>query len=578
MGTVTAYLLFYSDNQSNSTLLTFPRNKVAKIKFVYDRVQIVVVTTQKSSDPMCFNWGPEGREVPLKYWEGTHQRFLEDYPSFVDDIEVKLSGATSDDNNVYLYVSDVIGQRSFISNLMMGEFPLGLHINGKFTSLGRISVSGIITKSQKFSHIYYSAICEVVYGSPMMSLIYDELFKSRSNVCFPVRPGLPPRPLVQLMWFYRIVQKPLMKIIEGHVSLPHVLKEVRSRRSYHDGMRLDKQSIQEIVSGSFSPSRSVAYLGNTALKATPDSVNVPVNIRSHHLTDNLLLIQFLSDLHKGLFAFTEYLKHLTGSLASISADLDCLINQLCWMLGVERNSRFVYGVPTTYIRSNDQLLKKLGHLIQQWNISPQIDLAADGHTHIFSIHTTDVLWEYFCLEKIRHMFKINGFVNEVIGDSEIRFSRGSELATIYYEPTIISGNSVSGVYNLDPWGKKVPDYLIRVDSSKGTRIGVLDAKYSPDPDNWQARGKEIYDKYGLYLRGETGNPLDYIYALVPSTEPSSVNQQLKADSLIKYSGCLPLDLGFISLIMGVEDDGANKLLAKLILPDSLSECALTSSQ
>ena len=106
----------------------------------------------------------------------------------------------------------------------------------------------IVSGSSTLPWQQYLNICSVVYGS-RKSLNLDEFFRPRSNVHLFVRSGMPPRPLSQIMWFYRQLEPILRGVLAGEIVLPTSLKEAREIRPYNRGVRLDGQSMRSLVSG-----------------------------------------------------------------------------------------------------------------------------------------------------------------------------------------------------------------------------------------------------------------------------------------------------------------------------------------
>ena len=98
-------------------------------------------------------------------------------------------------------------------------------------------------------------------------------------------------------------------------------------------------------------------------------------------------------------------------------------------------------------------------------------------------------------------------------------------------------------------------------SPRFERVGVIDAKYTPDPQFWQSRSNELFEKYGLYLRKPTNDTLDFVLGLVPSANPGEHTRLLKLSS----AGNIDLDLGYISLCMGEYDAAGEKALRQCIL-------------
>ena len=123
-----------------------------------------------------------------------------------------------------------------------------------------------------------------------------------------------------------------------------------------------------------------------------------------------------------------------------------------------------------------------------------------GTTHLYSVHTTEVLWEFFCFEKlIRSMVNL-GFVEERREKSRVLLQRGELEVAIQYGGSWKSGSQKFGLKNLHLTKELKPDYVVTLTGPGVKRIGVMDAKYTPDPRGWQARSSELFEKYGLYLR------------------------------------------------------------------------------
>ena len=66
---------------------------------------------------------------------------------------------------------------------------------------------------------------------------------------------MPPRPLGQIMWFYRQLEPILRGVLAGEIVLPTSLGEAREIRPYNRGTRLDRQSVRSLVVGQLATSQ-----------------------------------------------------------------------------------------------------------------------------------------------------------------------------------------------------------------------------------------------------------------------------------------------------------------------------------
>lgn len=557
------YLVFKSADDIKR-VVALPDRKPVKLDFLYEFVQVLVIS-QLGNQSVKLAWGDEGREIALNPWTGGPKEFAHQNPMLSDIIATELDFTESSElipADRFAYISEAIPRLSFIDHLVFGEFALDLLVDEEVVNLGRINRTKIIGASSNYSINFFFAICAVVYDSPK-SLIYEELFARRSNVCLRTRPGSPPRPLSKIMSIYRYAENALEHLASGSVSLPNKLNEGRSLQKYHPGFRLDIVSIQKLVSGSFVPAATGAYAGSYSLPATPEIVDIPSATETFDVLDNKLLIQFLVELGRSLEEIVRIHNLFGGTLARKAAKISIVVDQLGRRYGVSIPQQPVYGIAEKYARSSSEVLRRLASAIRQWNQLNEYDPVQESETLFFNTHTADKIWEYFCLERIVSAFESQGLNVMKISPSEVELADKDRVANIVYDKPIISGQRSYGVLNVHSEKRFRPDFLVSLKDSSGMRIGLFDAKYNPDEAWWPVRAEEI-EKYGLWLRRENGEAIDYVHAMVPSPAGGKFQSKIRSDVLPDHISHPPLDHGYISLLMGKSDPTGMEALTKII--------------
>ena len=512
--------------------------------------------------PLAIAWGDEGRELGLRALDVRSGGFSAVSTWFDESAEigpVTNSEQPADELPDQWFCSEPCDHKRFIDHLMFGDFAVDVLFEGSLEHLGRISRSRVVAGSSSLPWQHYLNICSVVYGS-RKSLILDEFFRSRSNVHLFVRSGMPPRPLGQIMWFYRQLEPILRGVLAGEIALPTSIREARDVRPYSRGIRLDRQSMRHLVSGQLATSHSMS-MDSMEREVIPSVVDAPIALKRFAQLDNKLFVQLLSEIHVGLSNFIEGLDLIDGALTRQAQALGQDIATLCWRYKINRFGPLISGIPDKYVRSADSSLKRLGALIVDWNSYYDLDMEAQGTTQLYSVHTTEVLWEFFCLEKlIRSMVNV-GFVEERREQRRVLLQRGELEVAIQYGGSWKSGSQELGLKNLHLTKELKPDYVVTLTGPGIKRIGVMDAKYTPAPTAWQARSTELFEKYGLYLRKPSNSTLDFVLGLVPSATAGERKRLLK----VSQAGEIDLDLGYISLQMDEEDSSGEHALANCIL-------------
>ena len=95
------------------------------------------------------------------------------------------------------------------------------------------------------------------------------------------------------------------------------------------------------------------------------------------------------------------------------------------------------------------------------------------------------------------------------------------------------------------------------------RVGILDAKFSPNEKIWPERGEEIFEKYGTWFRALDGGPIDYVHAIVPSFDESFLSP-----GLVEYDGSAAnpsLVFGYLAIQMVEQDSDCMRLFNEVLL-------------
>lgn len=454
-----------------------------------------------------------------------------------------------------------LDQSKFINNLDWGDFPLTLRIDGKLKPIGKIRRNKVIG-AKKGGHV--KEIVQVVFGSPH-TLIYEKGFISNEKDLFGR--GSRYRTAFECLVYQKRMLEELEKWNREELRLPERVVEEKRRVTYSPSLRMDSKSLRLIASNpsNFFPSPA-GQLEIEGRRFSLTKVDTLVKSISYDTNDGRLLINTAIDIRNTAAKHADIeFDGQAKALNDLNQQLGNEIKNFCTRHNLpERNRKAI---------SNPALMRKLirckeiVNLVDGWIHLRELD-PREGESSLnwaFPLNSLEKLWEYFCLERIVQSFKELGLdyndIEEGKKDSVRVISINGERgwARIFYEPLIRPGKNQSiinlkshkNIENkiLDKTQKETsktvntfePDYLVDSNIDGHHRVGILDAKFSPDPTHWIGRTKEIISKYSPWLRKLNGQNLDYYVSMVPSSDHhdfySMVSDDLPASGLTQF-GCL----------------------------------------
>lgn len=540
-----ALLVYYGRDGNVVTTQEFPSQKARNVSFWYDSIEIIAVV-ESSLDLIYLCWGVDNKDIPLaKQSTNSGRQYCKKASEFLD-----TKRATAAPH----YESERLSSRAFISNLLHGQFELSIREDDHYHELGRINRNNIIGLEGN-TYQYYENIVRYVYGSER-SIIFDEIFHNRSNIYLSTRPGSPPVNFTTVIDFARRTLTFMEKIRRTDLKLPSVLQESRDWVTYSEELRVDDASLRNIVSGNVTWEMRPGSTNTLFRNKIPRILNIPVTESSFDVDENYLLIDLANQLCNLLSFFVDELEVSVPFIESTIQKLRHSIEYLCNEFGLNEHGKHSQEIPYRFLNSPSHELQSIGQTIQAWKTFGSEDPNLDTHTHRFSVHTTDKLWEFFCLEKIISVAKSLGLYDIEIKESAVELKGEHGFVNLYYDTEIPKGGKFFGIVNCDVRGKR-PDFLVFSNIKGVSRIGVLDPKFTPDESQWRGRGSEIWEKYGLWLRNEDRNVIDYVYSIVPSITEGSRISELSKEQVEN------LDFGTITLRMSNEDTQGNEAILQL---------------
>ena len=522
-------------------IFEFPSKKAKKINFFYDIAEFVLVSDRGETAQIF--WGIEGREYFLEKSSTIEA-------SLIEALEIPSEDLT---NKTFWTLS--LKDKSFISNLNYGEYYLRLAIDSILEPIGRILRTDVIGSNKASTYGYYENIVRYVLSGER-SLIFNNLLKPKSDVFLSASEIGKNESFSVVIQFASAILGLLNRLEHGFYTLPSKLVSDRKVVEYSEDAELDFESLVSFLTDASNWSIA-GNEGNLDFPIIPMQVNVPISVETFDLPENRMFVNCVSQIRNDILIFIEKLGFKTEYLESLINDLGYYQRHLQNKYGISLIPQANHFPPLKYFNSQTEDIRLLGDLIQKWYLLGSADTKPESYRYIFSLYTTEVIWEYFCFEKIVKAFISRGFSQQFIDFNYVKLTRGDDTAYIYYDQLIHKGKYFAGITNFSA-EKVKPDFLVVIKKSSGIRIGVFDAKFSPSEKDWRSRGEEIWGKYGLWMRKQSGEVLDFVFALVPS-----ISNGVKSN-LIGPSGNPALSLGFLSLLMDESDYSGEKAISSLL--------------
>ena len=554
------------NQSSGESVRLFPSEKrPEKINFHYEEVLITVEGIEPPPDEVALLVGELHKEIKLE------KRIIEKggLPNELAGKIRELTNLNSDALADLLrpsvrHVHQVkLARKSFINNLHWGDFLLTLLIDGTLFPAGALRRDKIIGSATKGGH--FKSILGVVFGSPH-GLIYERDFISNEKDLFSS--GSRYRTAYEAIWYQKKFLEEFRRWNGEEISLPERVREEKNKITYSPSIRIDSKSLRSVARNpsnlALSPNGQVEILGRRFALGKVDSVVRKVSFDSN---DARLLINTVLDVHST--AASHIAAQFDGQAVALNAlneELTLEIRKFCARHDLPSQRRRAIINPTLFRRLGR--CKSFVALVDGWNRLQDLDLykGESQENLAFPLNSLEKIWEFFCLERIIQAFELLGLKIESLararsGDVKMISLRGRRgEATLFYEPIIRPGvneiclNLQGDTHILDKisptakGGKKRvdgfrPDYFVLSTIDGVDRVGILDAKFSPEPGDWPGRTYEIVEKYCPWLRKLDGTNLDYCISLVPSVnhkEFYSLTNHAIDRTNQTILGCLPL--------------------------------------
>lgn len=522
-------------------IFEFPSKNAKKINFFYDIAEFVLVT--ESGETAQILWGIEGREYFLEKTNNIE-------PGLIEALEI-----SNDDliNKTFWTLS--LSDNSFLSNLNYGEYYLRLAIDSILEPVGRILRTDVIGSNKASTYGYYENIVRYVLSGER-SLIFNNLLKPKSDVFLSTSEIGRNESFSVVIQFASAILSLLRRLEHGIYILPSKLVTERKVIEYSEDVELDFESLVSFQTDASNWS-IVGNEGNLGFPIIPTQVNVPFSVETFDLPENRMFLNCVSQIRNDILIFSEKLGFRTEYMESLINDLGYYQRHLQNRYGIALIPEANHFPPLKYFNSQTKDIRLLGDLIQRWYLLGSADTKPESYRYIFSLYTTEVIWEYFCFEKIVKVFISYGFSQQIMDFNYIKLNRGEDTAYIYYDQLIHKGKYFGGITNFSATAVQ-PDFLVVIKKPSSVRIGVFDAKFSPSENDWRSRAEEIWGKYGLWMRKQSGEVMDFVFALVPSINNGAKN------NFIGPSGNPTLSLGFVSLLMDESDYSGEKAISSLL--------------
>ena len=261
-------------------------------------------------------------------------------------------------------------------------------------------------------------------------------------------------------------------------------------------------------------------LSFSGLTYSIDNMSQSVTGSDYDTYENRLLISCLYSIKSTLISICDEHEEITifphRSVQQIISKTEKIIANLNSTLKLSPPFNTVPEYTNKYL--DDIRYKKLFGLISRWYNNNNLERGNSIRSPIYGITT---IFEHYCVIKIIECLRNNGFEidqlnqEEIDTTSSIVLSRGNEKLTVYYEPTITNESSSPLKTSKSEYR---PDIVLNYSSGNVRKCGIIDAKFSPKKMVITNLSKDIFYKYGLFLHRRDNSPIDYVYAMYPSTD------------------------------------------------------------
>lgn len=509
-------------------------------------------------------WGLERRLLPLEDQGQSFQQLVESDDRQDVDVVKSLNQPTFKAAPLpthRVYKSGLISKLSFVSHLHFGHE--NVYVNGDH--VGVIARTTDATSDGVDMRPSVDAILKVIYQHNF-SITLQTYSKHRSTIQMSQNSRHEARLFEEVILAAFQLCKIIRDLLVSRETLPSRISEHRVSRRYEKGLRLDEWSLRSLARNP------------TDLKAQPYSrflepkvVNIPSPRETYALKENLQLLTVSRQVQAQLSVLLERGDIAGTCVKGVSEALSTYIGRFAREYDLTTNGVELNSPPRRYLTARNPTLKSAGLQIMSWARSLKPDLSGREDEQLRFVPLLDRLWEQFCQVRIAEALINRGFVPDFSKDKTMLFYQEDTLVEIACDVDFSPGMRLGGIYFAKPYNKLRPDFTISVTRGAECRVGVLDPKFSPNLRNWAARGEKIFEEYGAWFRRLDGSAIDYVYAMVPTTEHSKLQLGLVPPEDTDSAKGVSLSFGFVAVAMKEEDSVISELLADILLGDLATE-------
>lgn len=449
------------------------------------------------------------------------------------------------DSDKTAYKSGYIEHKSFLWAMHFGSYDLNLLADHSVLPMGKLNRKNIIGLSGKKSRKMFANMVDEICKLPITN-VFEAFSNARpSNAPLQTLSNFGTQlPLVTLHLARKLARE-LEELLASGEKLASRLVERQRYGPYNAATRFDGESLKNLTNNQRFLMASAH--GRPASNIAPHeigAVHASYRAESHSIPENLAIVDVGLAIASALNSFAIQFEASSAIFSETEKRLVDSLQAICARHGLAMSLSNVdlSASATLALRGRQSLLDTLNQWLRQG--LPAQDQDFDMVNQI-SMPNIDDLWELFCLQQILKALEAESFrydrtvIRPVSSKAEICLSRPGEIAKVLYEPALLPTEQIAGVVNTNKSKKYTPDFLIQIIRSGGSKIGIIDAKFSIDPTDHVGRGNEIWGKYGAWIVQETGEALDYIHAMVPVEGTASFDSQ-------RISGFNLMDLGILS--------------------------------
>lgn len=461
-------------------------------------------------------------------------------------------------NEYFEYRSDSLSTRSFLG-FNLGLFELHLDIDFTKYPLATLNNKQGLLAGKKLEFMYES-VAESAFFNFYISRFY------RSNTLAKETTDTNTQHFWLRIALTNELHNEINKFIKGELSYITRIHTKSVVRKYNNKSVVSENDISWLIGNpnelSLSSSGIVSHSG---LNFDINQMSQTIMVADYDTYENRLLLTCLYSIKTTLsdlsneYRETNLFPH--RSVERLIDNTDALISSL--------NSTFNLSPPfKTFPEFSNKFLDDVRYistfsLISRWHTINNLTYGNEFRSPILGV--TEI-FEHFCFIKIIECLLNNGFAmddlvrKDIDTSGVVRLIRSNEIISIYYEPSI-SKNPSFPLKNskLNSSGQK-PDIVIFYEGSDGTRCGVVDAKFSNADFIRSTLGREIYYKYGLFLHDQNNQPLDFVFAMYPSSGESCSVDYARDSNFINI---VKPALGYFSIPFDV--NSANEI-SEFIMP------------